>query len=67
MKNIPKRIFIQIGDDASEIAGEFDFEKLVGVTWSTERKHSTDIEYVLKKTKCKESKEYGRKRNPDRI
>lgn len=53
MKNIPKRIFIQIGEDASEIAGEFDFEKLVGVTWSSERKHKTDIEYVLKEENVK--------------
>lgn len=49
MKNIPERIFIQIGEDTSEIAGEFDFNQLVGITWSLERKHKTDLEYVLKK------------------
>lgn len=49
LKNIPDKIFIQIGDDITEIGGEYDFNDLVGVSWCADQIHKTDIEYVSKK------------------
>ena len=52
MKNIPKRIFLQVGDlEDSNI----DFAELRDVTWSAERIYDTDIEYILKHAKAKKS------------
>ena len=45
MMNLPKRIFLQIGD----------LEDLHEVTWSAERIYNTDIEYILKPAKAKKS------------
>lgn len=45
MKNIPKRIFLNVGDlEDSNI----DFAELRDVTWSDDRIYDTDIEYILK-------------------
>ena len=49
LKNIPDKIYIQIGDDITEIAGEYDFNDLVGVSWCQNQIHKTDLEYVSKK------------------
>lgn len=52
MNNIPKRIFLQVGDlEDSNI----DFAELHEVTWSAERIYDTDIEYILKPSKVKKS------------
>ena len=52
MKNIPKRIFLNVGDlEDSNI----DFAELHDVTWSAERINDTDIEYILKPSKAKKS------------
>ena len=52
MNNIPKRIFLQVGDlEDSNI----DFAELRDVTWSAERIYDTDIEYTLKPSKSKKS------------
>jgi len=41
MKNIPKKIFLQVGEgDSFEMAGE--------VTWCSSRVEDTDIEYIRK-------------------
>ena len=43
MKNVPKKIFLQIGDeDLPE-----DFNDLYDVSWCSERIYGNDIEYVL--------------------
>lgn len=47
MTNIPKTIYLQIGEDCPTDDGE-DFNKLYGVTWCAERINENDIEYVLK-------------------
>lgn len=51
MKNIPKKIYLQIGDDADiTISNSIpDFNDLCkeAITWSTERINDNDIEYVL--------------------
>jgi len=49
LKNIPDKIFIQIGDDITEIGGEYDFNDLVGVSWCQDQIHKTDLEYVSEK------------------
>lgn len=52
MNNIPKRIFLQVGDlDDSNI----DFAELRDVTWSSKRIYDTDAEYILKPAKAKKS------------
>ena len=52
MKNLPKRIFLQVGDlEGSNI----DFAELGDVTWSADRIFGTDIEYILKPAKAKKS------------
>ena len=47
MKNIPKEIYIQIGDDVS-IKDNIDFKDLTEVTWSADRINNTDIIYCRK-------------------
>lgn len=47
MQNIPKTIYLQIGEDCSTDDGE-DFNTLYGVSWCSERINENDIEYVLK-------------------
>ena len=52
MNNIPKRIFLQVGDlEDSNI----DFAELRDVTWSAERIYKTDIEYIIKPAKANKS------------
>ena len=52
MKNIPKRIFLNLGD--IEDLGVKDFKELSDITWSEDRVFDSDIEYVrVTKTKKK--------------
>ena len=43
MKNIPKKIYLQIG----EADKDCDFNDLHGITWCDERINDNDIEYVF--------------------
>lgn len=45
MKNIPKKIFLQIGDE--KLSSKDDFKDLE-VTWCTDKIWDFDIEYILK-------------------
>lgn len=48
MNNLPKRIFLQVGDlEDSNI----EFSELHEVTWSADRIYDTDIEYIIKPAK----------------
>lgn len=52
MKNIPKRIFLNLGDIKG--LGIKDFNELSDITWSEERVFDSDIEYIrVIKTKKK--------------
>ena len=52
MKNIPKRIFLNLGE--IEHSGVKDFNELSEVTWCADRIFDSDIEYVrVTKTKKK--------------
>lgn len=63
MKNIPKRIFLNVGDlEDSNI----DFAELRDVTWSAERIYETDIEYIIKPAKAKKSVREMAKETNDR-
>lgn len=42
MRHIPKKIYLQIGEDCDAK----DFKDLNEVTWCQDKIHSTDIEYV---------------------
>lgn len=42
MKNIPKKIYLQVGDNSGN-----DFGKLHGVSWCEDRINDSDIEYEL--------------------
>lgn len=46
MKNIPNKIYLQIGYLTIEEVKEIDFTDLSGVSWSTDRIYDTDVEFV---------------------
>ena len=46
MKNIPKRIYLQIGDLTDEEKRELDFNELSEVCWSSEKIFDSDIELI---------------------
>lgn len=46
MKNIPNKIYLQIGSDTPK---DVDFKDLDEVTWCSERISENDIEYVIVK------------------
>lgn len=48
MKNIPQKIYLQIGEDVSIKENDSDFNDLAGVSWCADKINKTDIEYVLK-------------------
>lgn len=52
MKNIPSRIYIQIGKDVKQ-TDNIDFNDLVGLSWSSERIFKTDIVYYIRKKRVK--------------
>ena len=45
MENLPKKIYLQIEDDGA-IGGDID---LSCVSWSADKIHDSDVEYVLNK------------------
>ena len=45
MKNLPKRIFLQIDPENEKPE---DFKELSEVTWCEDRINDSDIEYILK-------------------
>lgn len=47
MKNIPQKIYLQLGDDYLDESS--DFNKCSEVTWCEDRQYESDIEYVLVK------------------
>ena len=49
MENIPKKIYVQIGQNCPEDA---DYIELQGTSFSTERIHNNDIVYELKDKEC---------------
>lgn len=48
MENIPKRIYLQIGDLTDEEKKGLDFNELSDVCWSSEKIFSSDIEFIRK-------------------
>ena len=52
MKNVPNRVFLQVGDLDGDIE---EFDGLYEVTWSSKRIYKTDVEYILKHAKAKKS------------
>jgi hypothetical protein len=48
MKNIPQKIYLQIGEDVSVKENDSDFNDLAGVSWCADKINNTDIEYILK-------------------
>lgn len=44
MKNIPKKIYLQVDPDNENPE---NFEELIGITWCDERINDNDIEYIL--------------------
>lgn len=61
MKNIPKRIFLNLGE--IEHSGVKDFKELSEITWSEERVFDSDIEYIrVTKTKAESPIEWEQRR-----
>ena len=49
MKNIPQKIYLQLGDDDLDEWPSSDFNSFSEVTWCEDRQHESDLEYVLVK------------------
>lgn len=49
MKNMPKEIYLQIGEDCFDE----DFNKLAEVTWADNKINKNDIRYILDKRQIK--------------
>ena len=49
MKNIPQKLYLQLGLDENEISPEDDFNELniESISWCADKIFSTDIEYTL--------------------
>jgi len=47
MKNVPKRVFLQVGELTQDEIRNVDFNELDEVTWCANRVFDTDIEFVL--------------------
>lgn len=47
MKNIPKKIYLNLGMDEIEVENVKDFNELREVTWCKDRQSESDIEYQL--------------------
>lgn len=61
MKNIPKRIFLNLGDIKG--LGVKDFNELSEITWSEERVFDSDIEYIrVAKTKAESPIDWEQRR-----
>lgn len=60
MHNIPKKIFLNIGEEV-DVKDDIDFNELAGVSWSSHRIHKTDIEYVKKNKLTKTIVKNGKK------
>ena len=58
MKNIPKRIYLQIGDLADKDDRNTDFNELSDVCWSREKIFRTDIEFIRKPGAARKSIEH---------
>ena len=48
MKNLPKKIYLNLGDLTEEEYNELDFHDLSEVTWSEDDVQGRNVEYVLK-------------------
>ena len=48
MKNIPDKIYLQIGDDADITTNDFNDLSREAITWDDERINDNDIEYELR-------------------
>ena len=46
MKNVPEKIYLQIGEDCPD---DVDFYELSEITWCADKIHDNDIEYQLVK------------------
>lgn len=56
IKNLPKKIYLQIGDiDANN---GVDFDELTGVTWCADKINDNDIEYQLVEKIIKKEKKW---------
>ena len=45
MKDIPKKIYLQVSDENNTYCESF--KELFGVTWHSERINESDVEYIL--------------------
>ena len=50
MKNLPDKIYLNLGDLTEEVLNDIDFHDLSEVTWSDDDVQGRNVEYVLKDT-----------------
>ena len=47
MKNIPQKIYLNVGDFDTDSTEEINFDNLVGISWCDVKINKNDIEFVL--------------------
>jgi hypothetical protein len=58
MKNLPEKIYLQIGEEA-DIDDNFDFNELVGVSWCSDKIEESDVEFVRSDISEQMAKEFA--------
>ena len=58
MKNLPDKIFLNLGDLTEEEYNETDFQELSEVTWSEDDVQGRNVEYVRKDDFIKNAEKY---------
>lgn len=58
MKNLPDKIYLNLGDLTEEEYNELDFKDLAEVTWSEDDVQGKNIEYVRKDAFTKKAANY---------
>ena len=65
MKNLPDKIYLNLGDLTEEEYKELDFHDLSEVTWSEDDVQGRNVEYVLKDAFVERACEYWYQYNRD--
>ena len=61
MKNLPDKIYLNLGDLTEEVLNDIDFHDLSEVTWSDDDVQGRNVEYVRKDAFVKKACEWFRR------
>lgn len=60
MKNLPNKIYLQVGEMTADEIREADFDELSEVTWCKEKVSPTDIEFIRSDSNARIPEKYQR-------